>query len=558
LFNIWRAGMNSIERGSRDHWTLYPGRVEALKEELGTERDMDFAQLPGGLGGMPRPISDYEQLHKPELRDPRGYVLSADQADVPTATKFVNALLETGITVHRATAPFTVAGTSYPEGSYVVKTAQAFRPHILDMFEPQDHPNDFAYPGAPPTPPYDNAGWTLAYQMGIEFDRILEGFDGPFETLDAWNVVPPAGTVSGADGAEGFMMSHRQKDSFRVINRLEAAGDEVYWLLEPHSDGGSTFEIGTFYVEARGGTAARLEELAAETGVSFTGIGEKPEGEALRLRPMRIGLWDEYGGSMPSGWIRWILEQWEYPQVEVVFPPQLDAGDLRDDFDVIILPDGAVGQSGMFARFTAGMDPGTIRDLMERFGFGPPDPETVPEEWRVRMGSVTDSVTVPRLREFLEDGGTVVTIGGSTALGGKLGLEIGNALIPEGADEPLRRAEFYIPGSVLDVAVDGSHPVAHGVGDRVDVFFDASPVLTVGATSGFHRVAWFDRPDALKSGWAWGQEHLEDGVAVAAGDVGDGTLFLFGPEITFRAQPHGTFTFLFNALALSTAEERSP
>lgn len=51
------------------------------------------------------------------------------------------------------------------------------------MFEPQRHPDDFAFPGAPPTPPYDNAGWTLAYQMAVKFDRILDNFDGPFEKL---------------------------------------------------------------------------------------------------------------------------------------------------------------------------------------------------------------------------------------------------------------------------------------------------------------------------------------------------------------------------------------
>ncbi len=65
----------------------------------------------------------------------------------PTATKFVNALIESGIEVERATADFAVAGKSYPKGSYVVRTAQAFRPHVLTMFEPQDHPNDIPYPG---------------------------------------------------------------------------------------------------------------------------------------------------------------------------------------------------------------------------------------------------------------------------------------------------------------------------------------------------------------------------------------------------------------------------
>ena len=56
-----------------------------------------------------------------------------------------------------------------------MKTAQAFRPHVLDMFEPQDHPDDIPYPGGPPTPPYDSAGWTLAFQMGVKFDRVLDG-----------------------------------------------------------------------------------------------------------------------------------------------------------------------------------------------------------------------------------------------------------------------------------------------------------------------------------------------------------------------------------------------
>ncbi len=35
---------------------------------------------------------------------------------------------------------------------------------------------------------------------------------------------------------------------------------------------------------------------------------------------------------------------------------------------------------------------------------------------------------------------------------------------------------------------------------------------------------------------------------MAEATVGKGTLFLFGPEVLFRAQPHGTFKFVFNNL----------
>ena len=53
----------------------------------------------------------------------------------------------------------------------------------MDMFEPQDHPDDIPYPGGPPRPPYDVTGYNIAYSMGIKFDRILDGFDGPFEKI---------------------------------------------------------------------------------------------------------------------------------------------------------------------------------------------------------------------------------------------------------------------------------------------------------------------------------------------------------------------------------------
>ncbi|MEO8000224.1 MAG: M14 metallopeptidase family protein, partial [Gemmatimonadaceae bacterium] len=159
LFNIYRMGKNSIERGSRDTWTANPRRdAEVAARVRGAESFVWAAQ------------------HASEYRDPRGYIIPSDQADFPTAIKFINSLRETGITIQRATAAFSVAGKQYPAGSFVVPTAQAFRPHVIDMFEPQVHPDVFPFPGSPPTPPYDNAGWTLAFQMGVHFDRVLDAF----------------------------------------------------------------------------------------------------------------------------------------------------------------------------------------------------------------------------------------------------------------------------------------------------------------------------------------------------------------------------------------------
>ncbi|MGH7530100.1 MAG: M14 family metallopeptidase, partial [Gemmatimonadales bacterium] len=257
LLNIYRMGRNSIERGSRNHWTMYPRRIEAVEAAL--RRD--------SVRSNRAPARYFALLRDPANRDPRGYILPADQPDFPTATKFVNALIKNGIAVQRATRAFEVGGKRYPAGSYVVKTAQAFRPHILDMFEPQDHPNDFRYAGGPPIPPYDNAGYTLAYQMGVQFDRILDGFDGPFERIEGL-ATPPPGTVSAAQNAAGFLVRHEVNDAALATNRLLARQQAVFWLTAPWQANGQTYEPGTIYIPRTAASAALARDLARELGVS--------------------------------------------------------------------------------------------------------------------------------------------------------------------------------------------------------------------------------------------------------------------------------------------------
>jgi len=485
------------------------------------------------------------------MRDPRGYIIPSDQADFPTATKFINTLIKNGITIHRATADFEVAGKRYPAGSWVVKTAQAFRPHILDMFEPQDHPNDFQYPGGPPVAPYDVTGYTLAFQMGVKFDRLLEGFDGPFQKVSGLQEPPPAKVQALAQPA-GYLISHEQNDAFKVINRLLKNGDEVYWLKDPVTVAGKKLGAGTLYVPARAQTRPLLDKAAADLGVNVQGVDSRPSGAALKLKPIRIGLWDQYGGSMESGWLRWILEQFEFP-FEVVYPPTLDAGNLASKFDVLVFPDGA------FPRAGAG-GPGGGGGGRGGAGGATGQQSNIPEEYRGRQGRVTVNVTVPKLREFIEAGGTIVSMGSSAGLGEMFGLGVKSGLVemtPEGRERALPRDKFYVPGSVLQVAVDNTNPMAYGLPSIVDIFFESSPSFRLtpeAITQGVRPVAWFPNATPLRSGWAWGQAYLEGTVAGAEAVVGKGKLYMVGPEAAFRGQPHGTFKLLFNAMYAGQAQ----
>ena len=60
--------------------------------------------------------------------------------------------------------------------------------------------------------------------------------------------------------------------------------------------------------------------------------------------------------------------------------------------------------------------------------------------------------------------------------------------------------------------------------------------------------SWFDSATPLRSGWALGQQYLEQAAAVLDVPLGKGRVVLSGPEIVWRAQPHGTFKLLFNSL----------
>jgi zinc carboxypeptidase len=523
LHNIWLMGKNAIDRGNKNSWTVTPRIVAAAKGD--------------------RAAGSFEKFFRdPAKRDARGYIIPANQPDFLTATKFVNVLIATGVKVHRAKSDFAVNGKTYPAGSYIVKCAQPFRAHVLDMFEPQDHPDDFAYPGATPTPPYDAAGWTLAYQMGVRFDRILDGFDGPFEEVKD-ELPPPPAKVLDAEGAVGFFLHIRTNDAFRAVNQLLAAGEEVRRLKEHFVAEGFKHPPGMFIITNKAGTQARLEKIAAALGTRFIGSKGAPGMEAVLLKPVRIGLWDRYGGSMPSGWTRWILEQFEFP-FRVVYPPELDKGDLHEKLDVILLVDGAIGGFGGRRPMGGDAPPSDEVNVIDEIG--------LPAEYRGRRGSITTAKTLPQLKKFLEEGGTILTIGSSTQLATQLGLPIANHLVAkdgEGKERPLGRDRFYVPPSILRVKVDNTHPLAWGLANEVDVMFNNSPTFranTIGDS--MSRVAWFEGKTPLRSGWAYGQEHLDGGVAVIDAPVGKGRLVLFGPQVLFRGQPHGTFKLVFNAI----------
>jgi hypothetical protein len=578
LFNIYKMGANQIERGSRDHWTISNEDMVRLQSIVGASAPQggrgqgrgaggqqaaaagDAADAPqgggrgGGRGGIA--MDQYNKaLKDPARRDPRVFVIPASQPDFPTATRFINALRHVGVEVHQASAPFSAAGKNYPAGSYIVKTAQAGRAHVLDMFEPQDHPNDMDERGIPRRP-YDSAGWTLAYQMGVQFDRHFDDVTGNFTEIQGL-AKPVPGKINGTATA-GYLISPAINDAFTIANRVLKANGEVYRTVTASTANGTNYPAGSFYVVANSASTPIVQAAVQELGVTVDATSEKPGAGATKLATKKIALWDSQTGSMPSGWTRFLLERFDFP-FTVVCGAGFDDSSLRSKYDVIIMPSGAAFRPGGGGRGGRGGGGGGGG---EQPPAGTPVAQPADPDLRslcqVTSGTGNGATAEANVKKFVEEGGVVIAAGSaSETLATMLDLPVSDYIVerqPGQPERPLGGDKFYVPGSILRVAVDKTAPSALGSAEQVDVYFNNSPVFRLqpnAAARGIRPVMWFDTETPLRSGWAWGQNYLEGGTTAFEATVGRGRAFVFGPEITFRAQPHGTFKFLFNAIHLT-------
>ena len=221
---------------------------------------------------------------------------------------------------------------------------------------------------------------------------------------------------------------------------------------------------------------------------------------------------DQYGGSMPSGWTRFVLEQFEFP-FEVVYPKALDAGNLTSQYDVLIFP------SGRRARRRRGgaADVAARRRWWRWRGERTFRPSSAIARQRHGGADRAAAQEVPRGRRHDHRGRPL----GDEPRRSCSDLPIENHLRRAHAGRH-RRGRCRARSTTSRARSCGSRSTTRRRSPRastnhVDVFFDNSPVFRLepdAAVKGVRPVAWFDSATPLRSGWAWGQNYLEGGVAV--------------------------------------------
>jgi len=446
---------------------------------------------------------------------PAAYVIPAAQHDPLTAVRMVNTLLLSGIEIKKARNDFIVDGVIYPEGSFLISLAQPKMGLIRNLLGQTHYADNEWTRGKDGSPlrPYDLATHTMNEFMGVRVDPINGAVNGDFQILTSQ--VPVSGKVE--TGGSGYVLDGRLNNSFKAVNLLIDKGISV-WRVDKASSG---IRPGDFIVPS--GPEAVLREVAEQTGVDFKALKSELKEGTHKIKRMRVGMYQRYwGGNMDEGWTRFLLEQFSFPYTSLM-DAEIKKGDLIKKYDVIILPQDSTGM------ITGEIGPRFRRRI-----------SSYPPEYRSGIGKVG----VEALKAFVENGGTLVTLGGASSFAiEELGLNVSNAVANTSSQE------FFCPGSTLNVTFENTHALAYGMPSEGLVLFWSSPVFEI--TPGEHNedyetvVRYIER-DILRSGWLIGEEHLSNKAAMVSAKYGKGQVILIGFRTQHRCQTHGTFKLLFN------------
>ena len=479
------------------------------------------------------------QIAKGAMDAPVAYVIPPQQHDLPVAALFVETLMRGGVEVHRASSPFVADGKTFDAGSWVVRMDQPFRPFAKDLLEAQKYPDIRSSPGGAPVPPYDTAGWTLAYQMGVSAVAVARPFDATLKKLDAYpkisgRVLTGPDSVrdieprTGAARPGTYILDPAANNVFTVVNALLAAGIPVSRAKTRPTDGTPGVARGGFVVSARSqAQATLLVESVERAGVTAFLETRRLRSTLPPVRRARIGLYRSWVANIDEGWTRWLLEQYGFPYTSVT-NAVVQAGHLNDTFDVLILP--SQSPRGMLEGHGAA----------SRSKTGPSNP--VPPEYRGGLGDAG----VTALRAFVDAGGVLVSFDQASDLViERFGGVFDRIHDPIG---PLDEKVFYCPGSVLKIAVDPDAPAAFGMPRDAAAFFAESRGFETDDPSVVSVARYAPADQLLMSGWLLGADRLAGRHALLDVPYGKGRVLLFAFRPQFRAQPHGTFKLLFNGL----------
>jgi len=457
------------------------------------------------------------QVERGAQGKPKAYIIPLSQHDRLTAIKMVNTLRLSDVEILQAQKPFEAGGVIYPEGTLVIPLAQPKMGLIRNLLGRTLYPdNEWTRDRTGrPLRPYDLATHTMDEFMGVRVDPVDEPVNGVFQVVR--EPVKVKGQVQA--GEAGYRLDGRLNDAFTAVSLLLDKKMEIWRVDKVRAE----LRPGDFIL--RGAAPGALEEIAQQTGVDFQPLKAWPVDGGHQVQRLRVGLYQRYyGGNMDEGWTRLLLEKFKLPYTTIM-DAEVKSGKLSEKIDVLILPNDSTA-----------MITGEIPETSRRFA------GNTPPEYRSGLGK--DGVD--KLRDFVQRGGTLVCLGEAVNFAiEKFNLNLRNVLAN------LDSKEFFCPGSTLRVNFDVTHPLAYGLPEQGYLLFLNNAALEITPSDQNERyrvIASYPEREILQSGWLIGESYLSRRGAMVEAQYGQGKIILMAFRPQHRAQTHGTFKLLFNAL----------
>ena len=433
---------NDIKWGARANTNIQESAVLYALWNTGKERERFLENYW---------IKNKNAIKKGTMGPVKGWVIPAAQHAKANAAEAVNELIDQGLEFQVANADATFGGVRVKKGDWIIRGDQPLRT-IADMYFSIQN-----YPTTNPSP-YDDTGWTYQMMRNIILSEIKD------PSLLTASMTPVKGHVTAAGGIAGTgntVIVEHTGDNNLVAFRYRFPTVKMAAAEAPFEAAGHTFGAGSFLIAKA--DKAKLGAALTELGLSAWAVDIVPTVKSHDLDIPRIGYIHSWGNTQDEGWVRAAFDYYKIPYHYFGENSVRKMGSLRAKFDVIMWPHGgAVGQ----APPTEGK-PIPYQRTAEYPALGYPDSTA-----DTRGGLGEDGLRM--LYEFVQQGGTLITEGGTSAIFPTYNLTPG--LRPTAAPGLVNR------GTILrGVITDMTSPIAYGFNvNQLPVYFSGGTLLEAG------------------------------------------------------------------------------
>jgi hypothetical protein len=457
---------------------------------------------------------------------PYGYVIPV-QRDMTRVATLVNILRVQRIEVGQAKAQIKTTDGTFPTGSYVVKRDQPYGRLAKNLLERQTYPD-------PNLTTYDDSGWTMGLATLVDVKEIKDKaiLDVPVTPVQEATV---RGTLSGK-GSAGIAVAHLGSNNMIAFRyRLKAMPMKI--AEKSFTVDGVEFPAGSFVIMEPSDTAS-IRAAIEELGLTGKMLAAAPQVAMHDADLPRIAMYSSWNGTQEIGWVRYTFDKFGVPY-DLIYKERLRKGNLRADYDVIVMPTQQANRAAIFAPPAPRPVPYMKTDKFKFLGMYGESPD---------ISGGMGGEGVDAFAKFLDAGGTLITMGEASRFPSEVGLA---RTIDASASTS---NQFYAPRPIVNAEiVRTDHPVFYGYADKiVPVKYLGGPLITVGQPDQGSVLARYVGGDAaVLSGLMRGADEIRDrpiAVDVAGGYSGKGRVVMFATNPIYRWQNHGEFNMVFNAL----------